>query len=76
MLPKRLRQARKDAGLTQVPESPPRKVTRRDVDAWLAKFDADIRSAMSGPAGEIKARLALMQHRIRLLRDKLGVQDR
>jgi hypothetical protein len=49
------------------------KITRRDVDSWLAQIEHQIQSIMNGPAGELRARLALLQKRISMWRETLGV---
>ena len=47
-------------------------VTRREVDRWLAEVAHQIRSVLNGPAGEIKARLALIERKIARWRERLG----
>jgi len=52
------------------------KITRRDVDSWLAQIEHQIQSIMNGRAGELRARLALLQRRVGVWREKLGMGDR
>ena len=51
-------------------------VTRGDVDSWLAQIEHQIQSIMNGRTGELRARLALLQRRVGVWREKLGVGDR
>jgi len=53
----------------------PPKITRRDVDGWLFKIEHDIKSTLKGPAGELRARLALLLSRVQGWREKLGVKQ-
>ena len=57
-------------------EPPPRGVTRRDVDRWLSHVEIEIGSILRGPAGELRARLVLLQRRIARWRERLGVWRR
>ena len=59
-----------------MPDHKPLKITRREVDSWLFKIEHDIRSTLKGPAGELRARLALMLSRVQGWREKLGVKNR
>ena len=55
------------------------KVTRRDVDGWLAQVQHQIESLLKGPAGELRARLVLLHKRVSGWREKLlngGGQER
>jgi len=52
------------------------KITRRDVDSWLAQIEYQIQTIMNGPAGELRAHLALLQKRVSMWREKLGVVKR
>jgi hypothetical protein len=56
-------------------DSPPR-VTRREVDRWLCLLQAEVAAILRGPAGELRARLVLIERRIARWRERLGVQDR
>ncbi len=49
------------------------KVTRRDVDRWLSHVQFEIASILRGPAGELRARLVLLQRRVVRWREKLGM---
>jgi hypothetical protein len=59
-----------------MPDPKPPKITRRDIDCWLCKLERDILSAMNGPPGELKARLALTLNRVQGWREKLGVKGK
>ena len=50
-------------------------VTRRDVDAWLAWLQAEIRKTMSSQSGEVVARLERMVGKLEVWRDRVGVRD-
>lgn len=55
------------------------KVTRREVDGWLAQVQHQIESLLKGPAGELRARLVLLHKRVSGWREKLlngGGQER
>jgi hypothetical protein len=55
-------------------EDSPTKLTRREVDGWLAQLQHEIGSILRGPAGELRARLVLMQRRVERWRDRLGLR--
>ncbi len=55
-------------------EDRPTKLTRREVDGWLAQLQHEIGSILRGPAGELGARLVLMQRRVERWRDRLGLR--
>ena len=46
-------------------------VTRRHVDEWLAELARQIRSILGGPAGEMKARLSIVERKIERWRERL-----
>jgi hypothetical protein len=50
------------------------KVTRREVDSWLAQIQYQIETLLKGPAGELRARLALLHRRVSSWRDLLQVR--
>ena len=50
------------------------KVTRRDVDGWLAQIQHQIETLLKGPAGELRARLVLLHKRVSGWRDLLQVR--
>ncbi|UCG86437.1 MAG: hypothetical protein JSW71_21470 [Gemmatimonadota bacterium] len=50
------------------------KVTRRDVDSWLAQIQHQIETLLRGPAGELRARLVLLHKRVSGWRDLLQVR--
>ncbi len=50
------------------------KVSRREVDGWLARVEADLSSVLRGPAGELRARLVLLQRQLERWRDRLGIR--
>jgi hypothetical protein len=52
----------------------PPKLTRREVDGWLAQLQHEIASILRGPAGELRARLVLMQRRVERWRDRVGLR--
>jgi hypothetical protein len=49
------------------------KVSRREVDGWLARVEADLHSVLRGPAGELRARLVLLQRQVERWRERLGI---
>jgi len=50
------------------------KVSRREVDGWLARVESDLSSVLRGPAGELRARLVLLQRQLERWRDRLGIR--
>jgi hypothetical protein len=50
-----------------------RRLTRREVDRWLAELAVQIRSVLGGPVGEVKARLSLIERKIERWREQLGL---
>ncbi len=54
---------------------PEYKVTRREVDGWLAQIQYQIGSLLSGPAGELRARMVLLQKRIERWRERLNARQ-
>jgi len=54
---------------------PESKVTRREVDSWLAQMEYQIGALLKGPAGELRARMVLLQKRIEGWRDRLNVRQ-
>lgn len=49
------------------------KLTRREIDSWLSQLQHEIASILRGPAGELRARLVLMQRRVERWRDRIGL---
>jgi hypothetical protein len=47
------------------------KLTRRDIDAWLAEIRHKLDQIVGGPVTEIRGRVALLQRRIEHMRDRL-----
>lgn len=52
----------------------PERITRRVVDSWLLELLHMIRSIVNGPAGDLKARLALVERKIEGWRERLGIR--
>jgi len=52
------------------------KLTRSEVDGWLAQLARQIRSIVGGPAGEMKARLSLIERKIERWRERLGIEKK
>ena len=52
------------------------KLTRSEVDGWLAQLGRQIRSIVGGPAGEMKARLSLIERKIERWRERLGIEKK
>lgn len=46
-------------------------MTRREVDDWLAHIYHELGAVLRAPAGELRARLVLLQKRVSRWRDKL-----
>jgi hypothetical protein len=57
-------------------EAQPPRVTRREVDRWLSYVQVELASILKGPAGELRARLVLLQRRLARWRDRLGIERR
>lgn len=47
------------------------KLTRRDVDGWLAEIRHKLDQLVAGSVTEIRGRVALLQRRIEHMRDRL-----
>lgn len=52
------------------------KLTPSEVDGWLAQLRRQIRSIVSGPAGEMKARLSLIERKIERWRERLRIEKK